>query len=336
MTLTQGDLHRMLRRCGTLGVLAALALSWAAAAQTSLEPTPILTWVHTLKATLPEAGSNAYVQPSPADAEAFRMAITQLLGGKIQEGRTKLNALNYDLFNLPDGAGQTYLVVKEKSAGFRGLGTYIINPRYQRNVALEVPHPFFDTGTPEEGAQLFTGLGARILLIAGTHRCADSAASSCTGKTKACSPGESQAFRVSDLGHSLPSFFQGAHEASDHAGMITISLHGNSSEAPDVEVSDGTNAPQHADALVIRFRNALAAQGVQVASCNWADDSPDGLALCGTTNVQGRFSNGSPDACAREATKGSGTFLHLEQHLNIRKGPAALIAAAASVLPVVR
>ncbi len=137
------------------------------------------------------------------------------------------------------------------------------------------------------------------------------------------------------MGHSLPSFFQGAHEASDHAGTITISLHGNSSEAPDVELSDGTNAPQTAEAFVIRFRNALAAQGVRVASCNWADDSSEGLSLCGTTNVQGRFSNGSPDVCAREATKGSGTFLHIEQHLSIRKEPAALIRAAASVLPAV-
>lgn len=319
----------------SLHVLAAIVLSWAAEAQTSLKATPILNWVHALKATLPEAGSNAYVQPSPADAEAFRTAITQVLGGKIKEGMTRLNALNYDLSYLPDGTGQTYLVVVEKSAGFRGLGTYIINPRYQRNVALEVPHPLFDTSTPEEGAQLFTGLGARILSIAGTHRCASAAASSCTGKTKACSPGESQAFRVSDMGHSLPSFFQGAHQASSEAGMIAISLHGNSSEAPDVEVSDGTNTPQAAGTLVIRFRNALAAKGVRVASCNWADDSPESLSLCGTTNVQGRFSNGSPDACAREATKGSGSFLHIEQHLSIRKEPAALIAAAASVLPAV-
>src|SRR5258708_2719857 len=66
-------------RCRTLGVLAALVLCCSVEAQTSLEPAPILSWVHALKSTLPESGSNAYVQPSLPKAQPFLPPLTQLL-----------------------------------------------------------------------------------------------------------------------------------------------------------------------------------------------------------------------------------------------------------------
>jgi hypothetical protein len=54
----------------------------------------------------------------------------------------------------------------------------------------------------------------------------------------------------------------------------------------------------------------------------------------GTTNAQGRLSNGSPEACRMNAASASGLFLHIEQHRNIRDDPSLLIQALQDVLPI--
>lgn len=113
---------------------------------------------------------------------------------------------------------------------------------------------------------------------------------------------------------------------------ISLNLHGNSSEPVEVTLSDGTRIPGSETALVHRLRNALLARSVSVGSCNWPDDGLTAQNLCGTTNVQGRLSNGSPKACRTGATAASGLFLHIEQHLNIRNDPAPLIDALIEVL----
>ena len=56
---------------------------------------------------------------------------------------------------------------------------------YARNVIVEVPHPIFDINTPEEGSDIFQGLAARALFIAGTHRCANpDTQSGCSGRPR--------------------------------------------------------------------------------------------------------------------------------------------------------
>jgi hypothetical protein len=84
-------------------------------------------------------------------------------------------------------------------------------------------------------------------------------------------------------------------------------------------------------ALVNRLRAALRANGASAGSCNLAADGVS--QLCGVTNVQGRLSNGSSDACAANATGSTGLFLHVEQHINIRREPAPLINALKEVFP---
>jgi hypothetical protein len=114
---------------------------------------------------------------------------------------------------------------------------------------------------------------------------------------------------------------------------ISLNLHGNSSEPVDVTLSDGTRITGSETALVQRLRKALLAQSITAGSCNWP---PDGLTadnLCGTDNVQGRVSNGSPEACTMDAASSSGRFVHIEQHRNIRDNPATLIRALQEVLP---
>ena len=307
-------------------------------AQYPLPYTSLKAYVVDLKASIRQnagRGSNAFGAPSADQVEAFRLAMQQLLRGDVSSAISSLDALNYDLNTLNDESGKSYLVAQERSTGFRGQGAYIIDPKYVRNVIVEVPHPIADANTPEEGAEVFQGLAARGLFIAGTHRCANpDTPSGCSGMTTACGGG-SIPVRISDAPHFTGNFMYAGHRAAlqlDPA-PISLNLHGNSSEPVDVTLSDGTRRAGVETALVHQLRNALLARSVTVGSCNWPPDGLTAHNLCGTTNAQGRLSNGSPEACTVNAASASGLFLHIEQHRNIRDDPAALIGALQEVLP---
>ena len=117
-----------------------------------------------------------------------------------------------------------------------------------------------------------------------------------------------------------------------------MQLHGFARQSSDplAIVSDGTDAPAAATHRSRALAAALAdLTGDAVRSCNDPDAVPR---LCGTTNVQGRMLNGSPDACGTAAAEGSGRFLHVEQALDLRDADGAvhrgqLVEALRRVVP---
>ncbi len=312
-----------------------IAVSFVAssiASATTLPQNSLASWYVPYKASIPGPGTNAYVPPSQAEADTFRAAFANLLSGDVSEAASAFDSLGYEIDYLIESP-RTYIMVLEHAGSGKNRGAFIVNPRASRDLVLEVPHPLFDTNTGEEGIVLLGSTGARALLIAGSHRCANSALSSCSGTTSACTGGAPQAFHNSDMGHTMPSFFQAAHEAISARGNVAVNLHGNGSEIPDVEISDGTMTARSATSLVIKVRDSLATAGVNVASCNWPADNPSSLGLCGTTNVQGRWTNGSANPCTSSPTNASGQFLHVEQHLPFRNSPGALGSALGRLLP---
>jgi hypothetical protein len=157
----------------------------------------------------------------------------------------------------------------------------------------EAPHSLHDTGTLEQARDLFTGLGARVLVVSGTHRCANAAASGRSGTTAVCD-GTSGPFRVSDMAHTEQSAFHAAHRAlAEHFGA-------------DSGVTTCNAFP---------------------GSVPWADR------LCGTSDVQGRHVNGASPACIQAAPAGAGRFIHLEQSRAVRTEPTSVRAALDAVLP---
>ncbi len=292
-------------------------------------------FIATVKARLPRARSQGFIQPSLDEGVDFSDAVLALLQGNTTKAGQLAIAFNYDLVQLQErSTNRSYLVLVEQSNHARGLGTYIIAPTYQRNLILEVPHPLFDTNTLEEGQEIFQQTAARGLFISGTHRCANQELSSCSGKTTACSD-TLEPYHVSDVAHYTNNFFQPAHQAtlSLPAPPITISLHGNSnSSLPDVVLGNGTIVNADTTSRVNQLRDVLRNSGVSTASCNFARDSKP--SLCGETNVQGRLSNSSTAVCQTAATKASNLFLHIEQHLNIRNHPAPLVEALKQVILV--
>jgi hypothetical protein len=337
---TNGSGRGMLLRFLVLGGLL-LTSQELAIAQDPLPYTSLKAYIVDLKASIQQKagfGSKAFIAPPADQLDGFRLTMQQLLLGDVASAINGLDALNYDLNLLNDDSGKSYLVAQERSTGFRGLGTYLVDLNYARNVIVEVPHPIFDKNTPEEGSDIFQGLAARALFIAGTHRCANpDAESGCSGTTKACGGG-SIPVRISDAPHFTGNFMYAAHSAALQLDPqpISLNLHGNESEPVDVTLSDGTRvAGAHTD-LVQQLRSALSARigAEKVKSCNWPPDRLTADNLCGTTNAQGRLSNGSPEACRRNAASASGLFLHIEQHQNIRDDPSLLIQALQDVLPI--
>jgi hypothetical protein len=180
-----------------------------AIAQDPLPHTSLKAYIVDLKASIQQhagVGSNAFIAPPADQLDGFRLTMQQLLLGDVASAINGLDALNYDLNSLNDDSGKSYLVAQERSTGFRGLGTYLVDLNYARNVIVEVPHPIFDVNTPEEGSDIFQGLAARALFIAGTHRCANpDTESGCSGTTTACGGG-SIPVRISDAPHFTGNF----------------------------------------------------------------------------------------------------------------------------------
>jgi hypothetical protein len=292
-------------------------------------------FVADLKEKLPRRDTEAFIEPAAKDRQIFYNAVRAVLQSNLNSARILAASVNYDLSLLKDrNANQTYVVLAERTNGFRGLGTYVFNQAFERDLILEVPHPLFDIGTPEQAAAIFQKTNARAVFLAGTHRCANERSSPCSGTTTACGAGRSEPFKISDAGHFTGSFFQEAHRATLGLKLkpAAISLHGNANSAlPDVVLSNGTQEKASAGSLVNRLRRELENRGVGVGSCNFSGDGD--LSLCGTTNVQGRLSNGSTNACRANPKTASGLFIHLEQHLNIRSDPTRLIRALKAVIP---
>jgi hypothetical protein len=173
-------------------------------------------------------------------------------------------------------------------------------------------------------------IGARFLSVSTTHRCANAAASSCSGTTSAC--GTAGPYKVSDVAHVVDAFFfrfgVAVHDRS--AATRTLQLHGCGSsacpsnhDAGDIvaRLSAGTTTDLPGDELVNRFHAALNLELAPLSlgtakSCS--EPGPD-KQLCGTTNTLGRYINGQADPCQNPASSFSGSrWLHVEQNRNLR------------------
>ncbi len=281
----------------------------------------------------PAAGSDALVAPNEDDRTSLTQVIHDLIDGNTVAEST-LTGLNYKLTALTLD-GQQIQALEDTSG--EGGGTYLINQSSSSKLILEVPHPVFDTNTLAEGAFLFKNLKAKALLIAGTHRCANAAESACSGTTDAC--GANGAYRISDVAHHTGNLFHTAHKALHDkvANSIFISLHGFSAEEgdPTVIVSNGKTNKVGQFAFVNQLDTALETalgDGKTSASCNLVSDSWE--KLCGTSNVQGRFTNGSVNECTEAPVGLTGRFIHLEQDATTRENESGWQAVADALTQV--
>lgn len=275
--------------------------------------------IRDMRATIPGNGSEGYVPPDQNELAVWQETIAALIDGETARADSLIaqSMPFYALTAFADTseAGQQYFILQEKPPIQRGWGTVCINLNYQRQICIEIPHPLYDLNTDVEGTDIFRRTGARFLLMAGTHRCANGDDSPCDGNFSGCGR---RRYPASDMAHVVDSPFQTTHEMlrTRFPRMYFFSIHGHSrQDCEDVFLSNGHSA--RASPLLGRIQASLLAEsGITAGAVG------DGLSRCpltAGTNVQGRASNGSPAPCTQAPFAVSGFFIHVEQSRRTRE-----------------
>lgn len=269
----------------------------------------------------PGRGSDGYVLPTSDARAALERAVRALATGDWMAARGEAEGAGYRLCRGEGEEADLWLLAP--LAEDEGHARVVLRPDGV-GLVLEAPHTFFDGDTGAEAATLFSELGARALIISGTHRCASLTLTACDGTTSVCG-GMSSAYPISDPAHDVDGYFQAAHVAvaESFSSDVVVSVHGMSGDG--ASLSDGTTAPS--DGVVARLAAALTSRFANVTACNEGVGVPRDVRLCGTTNVQGRHVNASPDACGTRAAVASGRFVHLEQSRALRDDVPTVTAA---------
>lgn len=263
--------------------------------------------------------------PTPAQLTMSQLALSRLLHGRVQEARLLYGELGFEVLELHQPGQMLYMVREEPRESPRGWGFYVVNPRPRRMLVLEAPHPQHDLHTGTLAAELMVRLQARAMLVSTTHRCASTRPSRCGGRTGACRQIKRRGrFRSSDRAHITRSIFHSAHVRlmEDDPRLVAVQLHGFSRRPwrrRHVIFSDGTRRYGRRSSLSNRLARVMRAmlparRRRLVRSCNERGQRY----LCGTSNVQGRHTNGAPNPCRTPARRSSNRFIQVEQSLDAR------------------
>lgn len=285
------------------------------------------------------ANSEGFQAPAQGELTAFQTHFSDLLeAGPTPEAVGGLKSLGFSVSRYRDGGGGQFLVIEE-DAPRSGAGTFVVNTAPARDVWLEAPHADYDEGTLRQSAVQLTTLGARALLINGSHRCANAEPTPCGVSTVVCGG----KMRVSDSAHNEHTYFTAAHKAlrASHPNGIAVSVHGMDAPGPEAAVISNGTREDRPDAISNRLRDAmnrrLTGSTQRAFSCNDASEDGEYRPLCGTSNVQGRFDNGSSNACTTQAPAAQDRFIHLEQDAALRappaQGPGLTTEALAEIVP---
>jgi hypothetical protein len=280
----------------------------------------------------PLVGSEEYDPPAGATLDAFRDSVESLLAGRGDDAVAAAGQAGFELCrgaDAEDDLAWWYAVGDEG-----GQAQVVFRAAGARPLILGNPHSWLEFGTLDECKLMFEQIGARALIITGTHRCANDAYTACDGTTNVCTD-TSDRYRESDMAHVVDSVFQVAHEvlAGHFDQDWVISVHGF--PLAGISVSNGTSNPSAAGQPVALFGAALADAypGEYVTSCNEFPGAQVDVRYCGTTNVQGRQINGSPAPCTQAASSSVERFMHLEQTFAIWLQPQPMVDALDSVVP---
>jgi hypothetical protein len=289
------------------------------------------------------AGADAFTPWAGDGWEGVTGLITTLQSGDIDTALEALAAVAYTACRGSDAEAELLLFTPTESG--TGHARAVWRMGAARALVLEAPHPVFDMDTGVEAATLFEATQARGLIVSGTHRCVSDVPSGCDGTTKVCT-GSSAPYPLTDMAHVGVSLFQAFHEAfqagledlaisADNWEYLLISVHGMAGDG--ISLSNGTSSEGDVDSLPAKLYLALkgALPDAYVTSCNSFEGAVVDKRLCGSTNTQGRHTNGVVEPCTTSALAASGRFAHMEQALEIRQSPAPVAEALLEVFSLV-
>jgi hypothetical protein len=281
-------------------------------------------------------------EPMPLDLRNHIAAATRSLeAADLAAGARSAGQAGYAITPVLIGERCAFTLAPTATAP-KGQATLVIATAYDRDLVIEAPHVPEDHQSDAEAARLFDDVRAKVLIVAGAHRCASPVPSGCH-PNKACSGSHESA--ESDVSHAVTSAFQAMHLAYRMTPAVIVQLHTNHSQTlnGDIQVSNGTSAvipDTYADA----FYAALHVPGVDVRGCNDPASPPPKGAFCGETNAQALASNGAEDACFGRASSAGGaaahSFIHVEQSFtrmdDLASWEPIVAAALAAAVPIER
>jgi hypothetical protein len=286
-------------------------------------------------AKMPRRDTNGYVVPLKQVQDAWKQVTAQMLAGKCDDiALPEHLKMAYTVGTFTDKQNNVkYCVLMETldenkdNRIDRGWGTFIVNHQPTRELSIQAPHPLYDIGTETQAMAVFKGVNARSFLLAGSHREANPARSTCQPST-----GEGEA----DAGHNDTSLFFVATQAlleyynANGKEWTAIQFHGmGASSCPGVDafLTYGSSAAPQPGEKILDLRANIAQRNPQ-----WVIRVPGETPACnltGGTNVEGRLLNNVPadQVCTIGATAYTGKFIHIEQKTNLRAAIADWIAA---------
>ncbi|MFC1611038.1 hypothetical protein ACFL6C_08770 [Myxococcota bacterium] len=283
----------------------------------------------------PPKSSDGYEAATQGDIGATRNAIRLLISDR---AGSSIEAARNAHYGICRGVQDDRDLVLFRPEEIRtGRAVFIIRTGDARPLIISAPHPFFEYHTRAQALEMFSTLGARSIVVSGTHRCANRGESPCFGYSGVCHPTrQREALRESDMAHTTQSVFQAAHMelAILFPETWIVSLHGMRRDG--VALGDGTLLDTIADApivdLAIAVRELLPNE--RLTLCN---DYPGNVHFpmgwpCGENNTQALFVNGVA-GCSVQARRSSSRFLHVEQSIHVREQRGAIMEALDWVVP---
>lgn len=270
---------------------------------------------------MPQSGSNGFVAPTAAEQATWRAVVNRMLRGSCDFTLpTSLRGIARVRTFADAGNGRSYCVLMEvrdadgNGIVDRGWGTFIVNSRAIRELSHQAPHPISDSTTEIQAVTLFKETDSRSYLMAGAHRNANRAASTCQA-----------AHKEADAAHNTANMFHATNQELIRwygtASWNAIQWHGMAADTcPNTAVfpSHGLDvASQATDPISVLKAN------LRVHHRDWDVDLP-GAGACSlnaTDNTQGRLINGVPSGsvCGTPAASYDGKFIHIEQDPGFRK-----------------
>jgi hypothetical protein len=290
--------------------------------------------VRCIRAQMPQSGSNGYVAPTPTQRADWQTVVDQMLQGLCDFA---VPASIYGIVQVrtftDTGNGRSYCLLMEvldqDGNGFvdNGFGTFIVYNSATRQLSHQAVHPIADSTTERQAVIVFRDTDSRSYLMAGAHRNANAAASTCL-------PSDPE----SDASHNSNTMVQATNEELlayyGAASWFAIQWHGMEASTcanTDVYPSHGRDVkPTPTDKIAVLRDNLL------VHHPTWIVHLP-GSGLCSlnaTENMQGRLLNGvaAQCVCCTAASSYTQKFVHIEQDPNFRD-PSDWIAPITDTFP---
>jgi hypothetical protein len=266
------------------------------------------TIIRDMEKAMPGPHTEGFKIPNKLDEQSFQKIVVSILKEDPLPAAKSAAAYNYELlplFDLGEFGAESY-VLSEKQPVERGWGLYFFRKQAAHDIIIEAPHPVADEDTSEVALDLYRALEAKALLIAGTHRDANTDGSA-------------------DPAHAAESIFQTVHitlfrpDGQPDTRIIFLQIHGYAAEDhegyPEVVIGYNWMNDPEKDLILSKIVTALQKNNLTVGTCN--EKGFNGL--CGTLNLQRQAANG-------------GIFIHMELSAALRAHDQALITALQQAL----